>query len=398
MLLALVAKELRVLTRDRHGLAVLFVMPAVFILIMSLALRDAMDPDRATVDYLWLDEDGDYFARQLRSALEDQRALARLPDPKDEAELVARVRDGRAPFAVHIRPGLQQRIAETGPTRSPLVTMYLSPTAPPFARMLFVTHVRAALAQARIEFLVEDEMGVPHEEAQQIRDQANPAQIAADEIYLGAGDRLAAAPNAVQQSMPAWLVFAMFFVVLPISTSVLAERAQGNVQRLTLLGVSPARLLAAKFPAYYLVNLGQLGVMLAVGVFAVPWLGGDALAIRGSGTALWLLASALSVAAIGFALLVAVTARSVVQATTTGGVANLIFGAVGGVMVPKLVMPPAMQTATAVSPMSWALEGCWDVLLREGGVRDTLPEVAALTLFGTVAYAAACALYPRTAR
>ncbi len=36
---ACIVKELRLLGRDVHGLALLFVMPAAFILIMSLALK-----------------------------------------------------------------------------------------------------------------------------------------------------------------------------------------------------------------------------------------------------------------------------------------------------------------------------------------------------------------------
>jgi ABC-2 type transport system permease protein len=185
-------------------------------------------------------------------------------------------------------------------------------------------------------------------------------------------------------------------VVLPLGTSVLAERDQGNLQRLALLNVSPLKLLAAKFPAYYLLNLVQLAIMLAVGAWLVPAIGGDRLELRGSAAGLWLIGSALSLAAIGFGLLVAVLARSAVQATTLGGVANLVLGAVGGVMVPKLVMPPAMQAASNLSPMSWALEGCWDILLRGGGVADVLPEAAALAAFALATFLAATALFPRT--
>ena len=43
-LLALWKKEWLALWRDKHGLLALFVMPAVFILIMSLALQDAFAP------------------------------------------------------------------------------------------------------------------------------------------------------------------------------------------------------------------------------------------------------------------------------------------------------------------------------------------------------------------
>jgi ABC-2 type transport system permease protein len=85
-----------------------------------------------------------------------------------------------------------------------------------------------------------------------------------------------------------------------------------------------------------------------------------------------------------------------VQATTLGGIANLVLGAIGGVMVPKLVMPPAMQDASVLSPMSWALEGCWDILLRGGGVADVLPESAALAGFALVTFFLATLLFPRT--
>ena len=45
-LLALWKKEWLALWRDKHGLLALFVMPAIFILLMSLALQDAFAPDK----------------------------------------------------------------------------------------------------------------------------------------------------------------------------------------------------------------------------------------------------------------------------------------------------------------------------------------------------------------
>ena len=393
---ALMWKELLILGRDRHGLAVLFLMPAIFILIMSLALRDAMSPgQRVALPYLFLDEDGGYFALTLADALSEQQTLVKRP-AANEADLLEQLRTDQALFAVHIGKDFQQRIAQTGAgvPRQPLLRVYLSPTAPPQSRLLFLAQLRAALARVQAEYLLEDQMGVPHEEARKLRAQSDPANLPIEEIYVGAQPG-AIAPNAVQQSVPAWLVFAMFFVVLPLATSVLAEREQGNLQRLALLNVSPARLLAAKFPAYYLVNLVQLALMLAVGIYLVPLLGGERLTLGNSPLGLWLIASALSISAIGFALLIAVIAHSAVQATTLGGIANLIFGAIGGVMVPKLVMPPVMQSASMMSPMSWALEGCWDILLRNGGVADVLPETAALLAFGFICYCAATFFFPK---
>jgi ABC-2 type transport system permease protein len=46
--------------------------------------------------------------------------------------------------------------------------------------------------------------------------------------------------------------------------------------------------------------------------------------------------------------------------------------------------------------MSWALEGCWDILLRGGGSADVLPEAAALAGFALVTFLIATLLFPKT--
>ena len=42
MLIASIIKEIRLLSRDLHGVAVLFIMPILFMLIMSAALNRAL--------------------------------------------------------------------------------------------------------------------------------------------------------------------------------------------------------------------------------------------------------------------------------------------------------------------------------------------------------------------
>jgi ABC-2 type transport system permease protein len=200
----------------------------------------------------------------------------------------------------------------------------------------------------------------------------------------------------VQQNVPAWLIFAMFFAVIPLASAFVIERSEGSLLRLRVLKVSGGLLLAAKAVPYYLVNILQMAVMLAVGVWIVPLLGGDRLTLGNSPFGLWLIGSATSLAAIGLALCVAVSVRSSLQATIAGGAISLLLAANGGVMVPKLVMPPAMQTATQLSPMAWSLEGFWDIVLRDGTWRDAAPEAAALAAFGLLCLLLAAVLYRRS--
>ena len=51
LLFALMKKELLALFRDVHGLAALLLMPVLFIVIMSLALKDVYNPPTKTLSY-----------------------------------------------------------------------------------------------------------------------------------------------------------------------------------------------------------------------------------------------------------------------------------------------------------------------------------------------------------
>ena len=135
---------------------------------------------------------------------------------------------------------------------------------------------------------------------------------------------------------------------------------------------------------YFLVNLIQAAIMIGIGMYAVPLLGGTALTPGRSPAGLLLVAASVSLSAIAVALLIASIARTTEQATTMGGLLNILFGAVGGIMIPKFVMPDFMQRLSGLSPMSWGLEGFLDIFLREGNIRDVLPESLMLLALGAV--------------
>ena len=50
-------------------------------------------------------------------------------------------------------------------------------------------------------------------------------------------------------------------------------------------------------------------------------------------------------------------------------------------MVPRSIMPEALQHISRLSPMSWGLEGFLDILLREGGVQTIAPKALMLVGF-----------------
>ena len=214
-------------------------------------------------------------------------------------------------------------------------------------------------------------------------DDASPVELR----YVSRGGRSFKIPSAVQQTVPAWLVFSMFFIVIPISNTFISERGQGTLMRLKSMNVSRVSLIAGKMVPYLFINAIQVLIMIAIGMYVVPFFGGTALTPGNSPGGLALIAAAVSFSAISLALLIASLARTTEQATTIGGVLNIIFGALGGIMVPTFVMPRFMQELANFSPMSWGLEGFLDIFLRDGGAADVLPESLALVLFGVLALA-----------
>jgi len=143
------------------------------------------------------------------------------------------------------------------------------------------------------------------------------------------------------------------------------------------------------------INQVQLVLMILVGIFLVPLFGGDKLEVDINFLALSIISLAISFAAVSFALLLASIMKTTEQASTIGALSGIIMGAVGGIMVPKLVMPPIMQDMTVLSPMSWGLEGMLDVFVRNLGVEAVLYESVVLILFTILSLSLASLFYER---
>jgi ABC-2 type transport system permease protein len=135
---------------------------------------------------------------------------------------------------------------------------------------------------------------------------------------------------------------------------------------------------------YFVINQIQFIAMLLMGIFVVPLLGGDALIIGDNMADLLVVSSVLSFASISYALVLASFVRTTDQAVTIGGVLNIIFAAIGGIMVPLFVMPDFMQKLAFISPMSWGLESFLPLFLHNAHLSEILPSLGALILFGSI--------------
>jgi ABC-2 type transport system permease protein len=386
MLLALMKKELLALSRDIHGLGALFFMPAVFIIVMSMALKDVYSPEMKAVVYAIVQQDNGKAAHKLVELwTKDHKGEVAAP-----TDWQAQVRSGKLKYVLQIESGFSRAIATPAGTKTARIHMFADPGLDNGVFEANRARLAALAAQLRMETLLA-QLPLPKEKFK---------TAAIDGNTLVTTERMAAGtrPTAVQQNVPAWLVFGMFFVVASIAGLFVDERSCGALARLRSLGVSPLRMIAAKIAPYMLVNGVQALLMLAVGVWFMPLIGGDALSLAGiHWGALLLMLLSISAAAVSLALAIACMVKTHAQASTFGPILNVLMAALGGIMVPMFVMPSVMQQIARFSPMNWGLEGLLDVLLRGGAVAAVLPEVGRLWLFALLMLAAAYGLFRRQA-
>jgi ABC-2 type transport system permease protein len=191
-------------------------------------------------------------------------------------------------------------------------------------------------------------------------------------------------PNSVQHNVPAWTLFAIFFIVIPLSINMVKEKTQGTFIRLRTNPVSNKIVLAGKTVMYLIICLIQFYMMVAVAIFLFPHLGLPALNVEGHLILMSVVALFSGLAAIGFGILLGTIAKTQEQSAPFGATAVIILAAVGGVWVPVFAMPRIMQIIAQSSPMNWGLEAFYDVLLRNATFWDLVPELFLLFLFFVV--------------
>lgn len=188
-------------------------------------------------------------------------------------------------------------------------------------------------------------------------------------------------PNSVQHNVPAWTLFAIFFIVIPLSINIVKEKTQGTFIRLRTNPVPNSIVLAGKTITYLIICMIQFYMMIAVAVFLFPHIGLPSLNVEGNLFLMTIVALFSGFAAIGFGILLGTVAKTQEQSAPFGATATIILAAIGGVWVPVFAMPKIMQVIAKSSPMNWGLEAFYDVLLRNATFSDLLPELGLLFLF-----------------
>ncbi len=393
MLLAIIKKEFLLVGRDIHALAVLFLMPMVFIFIMSLSLQDTFQNDSGKlikIGFIFTDPD-DKLTKTGKKLLE-QTELQTIIYAANISIKETVTNDDLSAMVV-LPKGFVSKVDNNTPTitNENRLQLYYAPTTPQYLRKLIFASINQKFIELQIGKILANKTLNAEQKNGSVDKFTENNFINEREMYK----KQIKIPSSVEQTVPAWLIFSMFFVVIPISTTFILEKQYGTFQRLRTMPVPGSYILIGKLAPYLLINLIQTLLMFLVGIYILPLVGGQGITLGSNAWLLLPMTFSVSVLAISFALFVATLVKTTEQASATGGLSNIIFAAIGGIMVPTFVMPEMMQSFARLSPMNWGLEGFLEIILREGSFTSITPFIIKLLVFAIVFFSIALINYQR---
>lgn len=406
-ILATFHKEFLLLIRDVGGMAVIFLMPLALVIVMAL-VQDApfRDYQELKLDVIFVDQDQAELGRRLSQSFA-QSTHVRLISQHDLSEANALVRNGAYKAAIILpvhasftlqektrqliarvlrQAGLPAQLLDSIARPAVDVTIVFDPAIKANYKQALTGAVSKIFADVQTQWVL-DELQIQLTDGESAHSTLHfdPSQmIRVVQKDAGENRNKGIMMNSVQHNVPAWTMFAMFFILFPLAGNFIKEREEGSMLRLRLIAGSQLPVMVGKFLFYFSICLVQFILMILVGIFVMPFIGLSSLEL-GDGLGMVVTACAVAIAATGYGLVIAVFFKTPQQALSFGSVSVVILSALGGVWVPVYVMPAFLQVVSRFSPLQWGLESFNDLFLRHMSLIYILPNIAKLLCFGLTA-------------
>ncbi|KAA1244639.1 ABC transporter permease [Aquimarina sp. RZ0] len=407
--IASVKKESLLLLRDPGGLVILFLMPVILVITITL-IQDATfkSVSSNSINILLVDNDQGKLSAEIQKnfdAIEFLTPVSEIDNIKiTEEKASSLVASGAYQLAVVIPEGLSQELSKqidkniikileefegkedslkieaiAEKAISKTVKIYFDPVTQETFRSSVIFAVDKLVANIETKSIYEAfEKELGESESLKSFNRAHFVQYKQINPSLSGESVL---PNSVQHNIPAWTLFAIFFMILPLSLNLVHEKGQGTFVRLQTMPINYLFIIGGKAILFLFVSVLQFTIILLLGIFLFPKLGLPTLNLGTNLGLLYLVAISSGMGAIGLGILLGTVFNTHEQAAPFGAVLIVMLAAIGGVWVPVFVMPDTMQVLAKVSPMNWGLEAFYDCFLRKGNLGDILPEIGLLIGF-----------------
>lgn len=424
-LLATIRKEIWLLLRDRVGLSILFLMPMILIFVMTMIQDAAFKTlNEKGIPVVFVNQDRDSLGSMIEYGLRNNDLCTFYDSIDGQPATLESARkaiaDGKfligivvpAGATAAIRENVTALIAETidnsgdtahtDPSKVAVIdSVEISILIDPVTKKSFITSItsnlREFISEVKTKIMFETfskEIAeiIPDNNGKGPRNAFQRTQIIRYNEEYASRTSDTVVPNAVQHNVPAWTIFAMFFIAIPLCGSIMKEKSEGSAFRLHTMPTSYLLLTQGKLIVYVMVCLIQFMLMLSVGLYFLPMLGLPKLVLGHSMAGIAVLTIATSLAATGYGVLVGTLASTEQQGAIMGSLSILLLSALGGIWVPTYVMPEAMRQISVFSPLNWSLDGYYQLFLRQGGLRDILIYSLKLFMFFVITLGCATAV------
>jgi len=411
---AAIIKEFRLLLRDRVGLAIMFLMPIVLVVIITSVQNSTFKMvNEKSIRLIVCNQDTGKLSKELLTSLKNLEMfdIHFISNKMDVIKMDDSLRKYDAMISMVIpidfSAGLQQKLdystqktmSSFGLTDEVLVkpgnVVNLQIYYNPVLQESFRQSVNGAF-QSMIS-LTESKLMVKSLYSN-INQQPMPESFENEILKTGISieERIAddngknKLPNATQHNIPAWTIFAMFFMVISLGGNIVKEKLSGSFIRLKVLPTSYALGLIAKQIVYLMVVMLLVLVIFSIGVWVFPILNLPALNMPSDILGLIILTLVCGWCAISYALCVGVYSETQEQCSGFGAVSVVIMAALGGVFVPAFAMPESFVLIMKCTPFYWSLQSYYSLFLESRKLIDIvinlLPLLICIVAFQTAAF------------
>ena len=403
-LFASIHKEFLLLINDKVGLLLMFMMPILLVFIITIvqdstfklvndnnieiivvnkdegALGDSLSNLLGASGAFKITERNKLSAKNVEETLLGDNQLLALWIPENfSKQLTAKAKSVSSEMLSEFDIIEKASDIPESPTK---IILYYDPVLQDNFRTSISGSIRSFLGALENRLMIEQlymEMGF-EEIPEKMEEKFFSNQVVIDQISANstAGQAI---PNSTQHNVPAWSIFAMFFMVISLGSNIVKERLSGSFIRLQTIPSSFSLVLLSKMFTYLFVALLQLIVIFALGRFIFPLIGLPILSLPANILGLFVISVLSAFSAISFAMLVGTYAKTNEQASGFGAISIIILAAIGGIWVPSFVMPSYMQMIGKISPLHWCLEGYYTLFLKGGDWYLLTPTILFLILF-----------------
>jgi ABC-2 type transport system permease protein len=400
---ATIIKDLTILTRDRVGLIVMFIMPVILALVITATQNSTFEMVNTNkVPLLLCNKDTGEVSKQLIAAIEKVGMfdIKKIAGNKSEKYIAARMHEKDALVAIIVPADFSVTITakanataakalnnfgvQTDTLHSPTdslqpINLLYHPVLQASFRQSIQGALRSALQMVQSKQVLKslyyslNEKELPAA----LEDEIVNNRAAINETPI-ARDGSNTIPNATQHNIPAWTIFAMFFVVISLGSSVVREKLNGSFIRLKTLPTNYLVALLSKQLTYLLVTLLQAALIFALGIWLFPVIGLPKLNLPADIMGLLMVSVICGWCAVSFAICVGVFAQTQEQANGIGAVSVVLMAAIGGLLVPSFAMPQSFQPVIKLSPLHWCLQAYYGLFLEGGKFKDIVLNILPL--------------------